>query len=276
MKVDLHLHTTASDGKLTPSQLVELAIQRGFGIMAVTDHDSTEGVEEARGTAKGYPQLTVIPGVEMSTDIVDNEVHVLGYYVNCADVAFQAILKRLRDSRVLRAKSMVDKLAKLGMHIDWNRVVELANGGAIGRPHVAQALLERGYVPTMQEAFARYIGRKGPAYAEREKLTPVEAVHLIKQVRGLPVLAHPGDIDKLDEMIVQMKQAGMVGMEVYYNGYSRDTIQSLLAKARQYELIPTGGSDFHGQENDPEKDLGSAQVPEDSARRLIAMAECKV
>lgn len=272
MTVDLHLHTTASDGRLTPTQLIDLAVQRGLEIIGIADHDSTDGIDEALEAAKAYPQLTVIPGVEISTDITDDEVHILGYFIHYQDAEFQDTLRRLRSSRITRALKMISKLDKLGVHIRWERVQELAQGGVLGRLHIAQTMLEGGYVASIQEAFSKYIGRRGPAYAEREKLAPVEAVQLIVKVGGLPVLAHPAEISSLDGLMDELIKAGIVGMEVYYDGYSPKTVQQLLATARQYNLIPCGGSDYHGLENDPEKELGTVVVPLEPVQQLIALS----
>ena len=189
-EVDLHLHTTCSDGRLTPTQLVELVAARGIVVAAITDHDSTEGLPEALKAASRFPQLTIIPGVELSTDIPGNEIHVLGYFIRYEDAAFQETLRSFRDGRVDRAREMVDKLAALGLPVDWERVCELAQG-AVGRPHIAQAMVEKGYISYPQEAFTHYIGRNGPAYAERDKMTPAEAVEYILGVvafRSLRIL----------------------------------------------------------------------------------------
>lgn len=272
MKVDLHTHTTASDGVLTPSQLVAQAARRGLGVLAITDHDSTEGIAEALEAARDYPSLTVIPGVELSTDVPRGEVHILGFYIDYSNESFQARLEAMRHSRVDRARRMVAKLKDLGMTIRWERVLELANGGSVGRPHIAEALLEAGHVGSFQEAFIRYIGREGPAYAEREKLTPVEAVALIVQVGGLPTLAHPGDMEDLPSYLAQLEAAGLVGIEVYYNGYGPETTGRLLKVARSYGLIVTGGSDYHGHGGKGEGELGSLDVPLESARALMALA----
>ncbi|MFH1486472.1 MAG: PHP domain-containing protein [Chloroflexota bacterium] len=273
MTVDLHLHTTASDGRLTPTELVQLAVRRGMKVIAIADHDSTDGIDEAMEAAKAYPQLTIIPSIEVSTDITDNEVHVLGYFIRYHDAEFQHTLEKLRASRITRALKMLSKLENLSVRVKWERVQELAQGGVVGRLHIAQAVLEGGHVATIQEAFSRYIGRRGPAYADREKLTPLEAGQLIVRVGGLPVLAHPADIDDIDGLILEMKSTGMVGMEVYYSGYDRETIQRLLATARRHDLIPCGGSDYHGLENDPEKELGIVAVPMESVQQLVALAE---
>lgn len=273
MKVDLHLHTTASDGVLTPSKLVAEAARRGLSVIAITDHDSTEGIAEALEAARAYPVLTVIPGVELSTDVPKGEVHVLGYFVDYGDKDFQARLDTMRSSRMDRARRMVAKLRDLGMPIRWDRVLELSNGGAVGRPHVAEALLEAGHVNSFQEAFVKYIGRDGPAYAEREKLTPVEAVSLLVKVGGLPILAHPGEMEGLYSYLSELTAAGLVGIEVYYNGYGPEVTERLLKAARRYGLLVTGGSDYHGHGGKGEAELGSLSIPWESAQKLIERAE---
>ena len=275
MCVDLHLHSTASDGRLSPKQLVVEAVKRGLKVIAVTDHDSTDGVDEALEASKRFPSLRVVPGVEINTDIPHGEVHILGLFINYKSEKLQNILSRLRNSRVLRAKNMIAKLASLGIHIDMGRVLQIASGGSIGRPHIAQAMYEAGYTSSIQEAFIRYIGRDGPAYVERERLTPAEAVKLVTDVDGLPVLAHPADIDNVEDLILSLKEAGLAGIEVYYNNYSRETRTWLGSLADKYELIPTGGSDFHGFGDEVETKIGASGVPCESARRLTTLAESK-
>lgn len=269
-EVDLHLHTTRSDGRLTPTQLVELVARRGLKVVAITDHDSTEGLSEALDAAERHPQLEVICGVEMSTDVPDGEVHILAYYVDQEDAEFQRTLARFRDSRVERGRRMVEKLSELGMPLSWERVLELAEG-AVGRPHIARAMVERGYVSSTQEAFASYLGRNGPAYAERQKLTPEEAVKLALQVGGLPVLAHPGDIEELEPRVASLKAAGLVGMEVYYGGYGVERVSSLLEIARRHDLVPCGGSDYHAMGYAGEVEPGSVGPPISTAERLAAL-----
>ncbi|MCL4368494.1 MAG: PHP domain-containing protein, partial [Actinobacteria bacterium] len=189
-KIDLHTHTTASDGRLTPAELVDLAVERGVTLLAVTDHDTTNGLDAAMARASAV-RLEVWPGVEISTDVPGTEVHVLGYFVNHRSRSFESTLRRMRESRLDRAEGMVRKLADLGMPITWEQDQALAGDATVGRPHVAQARVASGYVASFREAFDRYIGRNGPAYVEREKLTPAEAVALIKATDGMPVLAHP-------------------------------------------------------------------------------------
>ena len=273
MKVDLHLHTTASDGQLSPAQIVHKAAGLGLSIIAITDHDSVEGVEPALAAARYFPDLMVIPGVELNTDTPRGEVHILGYFIDHHDQGLKQSLKSLRHSRQERAQKMVVKLARLGIDIDWERVLELAVGASVGRPHIAQAMLERGYISSPSEAFIKYIGRNGPAYVEREGLTPVEAVELVVRARGLPALAHPANIEGIKSLIPQLKQAGLVGLESYYNGYAEKTISRLNGLAQAQGLIPCGGSDYHGPNAGPGSEIGSVDVPEESAAQLIALAE---
>ena len=272
-KVDLHIHSTASDGRLGPADIVRQAAKQGLSIIAITDHDSADGIVPALIAAKTFPGLTVIPGVELSTDVPQGEVHVLGYFIDYTDHEFQVTLGRLRNSRLNRAQGMVAKLKNLGIHIDWERVQEIAGTGSIGRPHIAQAMLERGYIASIKEAFAKYISREGPAYVEREKMTPVEAVELILKVNGLPVLAHPFTANNPEMMIVELKAAGLIGIEAYYNGYTADEISRLVSLADKYSLIATGGSDYHGIEAANETIIGGANVPMKSVEQLIALAE---
>src|SRR5579885_1684383 len=193
-EVDLHLHTTASDGRLTPQELVKLAAERGLRVIAITDHDTTDGVGPAQAAAARFADLRLIPGVEMSVDIAEAEVHLLGYWVDLDNREFQQLLAWSRDGRVNRARRILEKLAELGMSVEWERVRELAGDGAVGRPHIAQAMVERGYVADIREAFDRYLGRGRPAYVERERLTPEQGIRSVLAVGGLPVLAHPADI----------------------------------------------------------------------------------
>ena len=178
--VDLHLHTTASDGRLTPTELIKLVASRGLETIAITDHDSTEGLDEALEAGKAFPQLTVIPGMELSTDVPGSEIHILAYFIPSNDKHLQETLQRFRQGRLGRAERMVEKLNDLGVRIEWQRVQEIAGEGAVGRPHIALAMVEKGYVSRTKEAFDVYIGRNGPAYAERDKLTAQEAITLIK------------------------------------------------------------------------------------------------
>ena len=272
-KIDLHIHSTASDGKLNPADVVRKSAERGLTVIALADHDSVDGIAPALAAAKAFPQLKVIPCVEISTDVPHGEVHVLGYFVDYTDHKLKATLERMRHSRRERAWGMVNKLGKLGIHIEWQRVQEIAGSGSIGRPHIAQAMLEKGYVASVKEAFTKYISRDGPAYVEREKMTPQAAVALLLRTNGLPVLAHPLTINDPETMVIKLKAAGLVGIEAYYYGYTADEISKLVSIANRYNLITTGGSDYHGPNSSTEAALGGADVPIESAEQLITLAE---
>ncbi len=272
-KVDLHLHSTASDGRLSPADIVRQAAEQGLSVIAIADHDSIDGIAPALVATRAFPRLKVIPGVEINTDVPDGEVHILGYFIDYTNHKLQGPLEGLRNSRLKRGQRMVAKLKNLGIHIDWERVREIAGEGSIGRPHIAQAMLEKGYVTSFKEAFDKYISRGGPAYVEREKMSPVEAVELVLKANGLPVMAHPLTTNNLETMITELEAAGLVGIEAYYNGYTADEISRLVRLADKYGLIATGGSDYHGLEATNETVIGGVDVPMESVERLIALAE---
>jgi 3',5'-nucleoside bisphosphate phosphatase len=274
-KIDLHAHTTASDGQLTPAGLVEYALERGLELIAVTDHDSTDGVAGALIRAAGT-SLEVWPGVEISTDVPRAEVHMLGYFVDPDRPQFKDILDRLRDSRLWRAEQMVSRLCELGLPVSFERVLELAGTGSVGRPHVAQAMIEAGHVASARDAFDQYLNRNGPAYVERFKLAPREAIQVIRDAGGMPVLAHPTYINPggedgfdLSTFVNELREVGLVGIECYYADYSAETVRELNKVAREFDLIPTGGSDFHGPGVYP-SDLGEPGVPPESIERMRA------
>jgi len=272
-KVDLHIHSTASDGRFSPAEIVRKSAAVGLTVIALADHDTVDGIIPALEAAKAFPWLKVIPCVEISTDVPDGEVHVLGYFIDYTDRELQATLERMRDSRRQRAQKMVAKLKDLGMHIEWDRVREIAGGSAFGRPHIARALLEKGYIGSLKEAFTKYIGRSGPAYVEREKMTPVEVVKLILQSNGLPVQAHPLTVPDPETMVIELKEAGLIGIEAYYGGYTTEEINRLVRLANRYGLITSGGSDYHGLDDTAETMLGGVDVPVESVERLLALAK---
>jgi predicted metal-dependent phosphoesterase TrpH len=251
--------------------LVRKASQLGLDVIAITDHDSVEGILPALEEGRNFPQLLVIPGVEISTDVPQGEVHILGYFIDYRDAEFNRVLEELRNSRYERGQKMVARLADIGIDINWGRVLELAGGGAMGRPHIAQAMLERGYISSLREAFTKYIGRKGLAYVERKKLTSLEAVESVLAVGGLPVLAHPANIEHLESFVPQLTRAGMMGIEIYYANYLPSTIARLQALAEKYDLIASGGSDYHGLDDTIGTDIGSVALPHESVEQLISL-----
>jgi predicted metal-dependent phosphoesterase TrpH len=272
-QVDLHVHSTASDGRLSPAEVIGVAAERGLVYIALADHDSVDGIAAAQAAAQRFPGLGVIPAIEISTDIPEGEVHILGYFIDYTDPALLARLAEFKNSRLRRAKKMVAKLEALGVPVDWERVLELAGTSTIGRPHIAQAMIEKGHVSSFKEAFDEYLGHGKPAYVERDKMLPTEAVALIVKARGLPVLAHPLTTPDPEGLTLELKPAGLVGLEAYYNGYTPEQVKNLLALAQKHNLIATGGSDFHGIEPESETAIGGAEVPLEAAKRLIALAK---
>ncbi len=270
--VDLHLHTTASDGRLTPTQLIGLAAERGLTTIAVTDHDSTEGLDEAFDAIKAHPQLRLIPGIELGTDSRSGEIHMLAYFVQYKDPGLKETLERFRVGRLERGRAMVEKLRATGIDIEWDRVQEIAGDGSVGRPHVALALVEKGYIKEPKDAFNKYIGRNDPGYVDREKLTPEESIGLIQGWGGAAVLAHPAQLLDLDDTLADLKGAGLVGMEVYYAQYSPETIQDLAELANKHGLLPCGGSDYHALGNSDECLPGTMGPPVEIVEQLHQLA----
>lgn len=267
MRIDLHAHTTASDGLLSPEALVQLACDAGVTVLAVADHDSTASVDAAVAAGKRLG-VEVIPAVEINTDVDEFEVHVLGYYIDHAQRWFQEFLAELRDGRENRASKMVEKLNVLGIPIDYARVRAMAEG-AVGRPHVARALIEVGAVRTTEEAFQKYIGRAGPAYVERMKVTPEDAVRVILRAGGIPVLAHPG-WGVRDELLPPLVEAGLEGLEAYYPDHTPAMTAHFLDLAARYHLLVTGGTDFHGGDVATRAGIGSQYVPIEAVEGLKA------
>jgi len=266
--IDLHLHTLASDGRLTPTELIQMVVKNGLKTISVTDHDSTEGLAEAYEAAKEFPDLRIIPGIEMSADIPGDEVHVLGYFLDYHDEEFQAQLTEFRMGRVGRAQVMVEKLEALGKPVEWERVMHFAGDGTVGRPHIALAMVEAGYFKEPKEAFEEYLGNDGLAYYDRPKLAPAAGVEMIKKVGGVPVLAHPTFMNDMEAGIANLKKVGLMGMEVYYAQYDDDTVRHLARLAKEYDLIPCGGSDYHGMGNSGEPLPGTLGPPEETIALL--------
>lgn len=280
-RCDLHTHSTASDGRLTPEELVEQAASLGLQALALTDHDTVAGLDVAWTAARRWG-LVFIPGLELSTDWGSGECHILGYWLDYRAPALSEWLKRFQESRLERGRKMVERLQALGLPVSWKRVQELARGGTVTRPHVAEALLEKGYVASREEAFERYLGIGRPAYVPRYKLLPEEAVQLVRRFHGVPVLAHPVSVEPerawTDDssslypwpFLERLLRAGLLGLEAY-SGMSPPEVGPRLADlAERYGLIVTGGSDFHGFPEDVS--LGSIPVPPTAVRDLWNLA----
>src|SRR5439155_1272579 len=255
-----------SDGAYEPRELVRMAASGGVRIQALSDHDTLLGVGEAvaEGATLG---VRVIPATELNTESEWGDVHVLGYFVDPADAALEDRLRWLRSNRGRRIELMVEKLNGLDYAVDLARVLEIAQGGALGRPHLAQALFEKGYVKSYDEAFDTLIAKDSPAYVARVGLTPLEAVTLVRTHGGVPSLAHPGTVIGLDELLPRLVAAGLAGIEAYYGEHSPEMTARYLDRARSLDLVPTGGSDFHGR-GEHGADVGGVFVPPETIDRL--------
>ncbi|NQW19844.1 MAG: PHP domain-containing protein [Chloroflexi bacterium] len=271
VEVDLHLHTTASDGTLTPRQLIDQVAKTSLRTVAVTDHDSTDGVTEAFATATNYAQLTVISGIELGTETEDSELHLLGYFIDINNQRLQTTLKQFRLERVEAARAMVDKLAEIKRPISWQRVVEMASG-SVGRPHIARAMVEAGHVETIAEAFDRFIGENGVARVHRPKLNPVEALEMIHDAGGIGAIAHPRTVNKLGNLVKQLVDTGLVAIEVYAEKYASQRRDSYLDIATRYDLVPCGGTDYHALGAQNETEPGTNGPPPDTAHQLLKRA----
>lgn len=235
-------------------------------MLGIADHDTVAGLERALQAVGSAGDLEIIPGVELSTDIPGFEVHVLGYLMDWHDPYFTEMLARFQEGRIGRAQKIVEKLDALGAPVSFARIQEIAGDGAIGRPHVARALLEAGHVATIKDAFDKYLANDKPAYVEHYSLPPVEAVQLIARAGGVPVLAHPREVTQI---VPELVQGGLLGLECYYAEYDERTRQSLAQLARQYGLIATGGSDFHGLHRMGHMSaLGEVNLPPETVDRL--------
>jgi predicted metal-dependent phosphoesterase TrpH len=264
--IDLHTHSLRSDGALSPADLVKRAAARGVRIQALSDHDTLAGVAEAVATGSALG-VRIIPATELNTESEWGDAHVLGYFIDPEDLELEERLRWLRENRGRRIELMVEKLKALGYAVELSRVLEIAQGGALGRPHLAQALFEKGYVPSYDDAFDTLIAKDSPAYVARVGLDPFEAVTLVRKHGGVPSLAHPGTVIGLDELLPKLVAAGLAGIEAYYGEHSPEMTARCLARAGEHDLVPTGGSDFHGR-GDHGTDLGGVFVPPETIERL--------
>jgi predicted metal-dependent phosphoesterase TrpH len=265
-RVDLHTHTTASDGTLAPGALVRKAAEHRVRVLAVTDHDSTGGLREA-GEEAARHDITIVPGLEINCDVDGGEVHVLGYFIEHEAPWFQAFLLEQRRERAARVHRLADRLAELGMPIDPAEVFAIVKEGSPGRPHVAQVMVRHGYVKSVREAFDRFLRSGGPASVPRRRLTPVEAVTVIRRAGGVPVVAHPGLAGR-DDMIPALVEAGLMGIETYYHEHTPSQVRTYLALCDRLGLVATGGSDYHGRESGHARVPGTPRVPWTAWERL--------
>jgi predicted metal-dependent phosphoesterase TrpH len=260
--VDLHLHTVFSDGLFTPEQVVIRAQQLGFTAIAITDHDSVDGIERARQQGK-RSGVEIVPGVELSCNVNGTDVHILGYYFDYQNPQIQRFFTEVREFRLNRAAKMVAKLNELSAgrwQVSLERVKEIAGAGAVGRPHVAQALVEAGGVASMSEAFEKYIGYDGPAYFPKMRLTPAEVIELIHRSGGMAVVAHPATYGN-DGLVYLVIAAGVDGIEVWHPEHNQRAVDHYLEIAQKNRLLVTGGSDCHGGRKFGRIYLGDVRLP---------------
>lgn len=252
--VDLHIHTTASDGVMSPSGIVRYAKTKGLQAIAITDHDTVDGLEEGllEGEKVGFE---VIPGIEISAQHSPGSMHLLGYFLNVRHPLLKERLEYLQKARAERNPKIVENLNRLGIRLTYEEVVKASGGGQVGRPHFAQVLMEKGYVRSFQEAFDRFLKKGAPAYVEKLRFSPQEALHFIKEAGGVAVLAHPKTLGfsghaALEGIVLRLMEEGLKGIEVYYPEHSALEITQFRTLAVRNNLLVTGGTDYHGIEKD--------------------------
>lgn len=268
---DLHIHTNASDGAWSPSKVIEHAAKLGFSTIAITDHDSVNGIDEAVEAGKRL-NIEVIAGVELSTEYQDNEVHILGYYLDHHNPTLKNLIQEFREFRARRMERMLEKLRMLGCRLNEKELMRNSAEGSIGRIHLAKAMVAAGFVSTMSEAFDKYLAAGKPAYMKKAKLSPAQACALIKQNGGIPVLAHPF-LMKKDEWIPGFVRCGVEGLEAYYPGSSADDTKRYCDLAKKMNLCVTGGSDCHQSET--KFLMGTVKLPIEHVDQLRKLASGK-
>ena len=282
--VDLHTHSTKSDGSYTPTELIDYAVEKGLVAIALTDHDTTAGLDEAISHAamlskQGKPSVEVIPGIEFSSEYQGKDIHIVGLFISYDSPAFQKKLHSFVDSRIERNHKMCRNLQEAGIDISYEKLLDAFPGAVITRGHYATYLVEHGYTASRADAFSKYLGDHTKYFVPREKATAAEAVRLIREAGGVPILAHAPlyhmGQDALDTLVCTLKENGLMGIEAVYSTYSNQDQRDMLRLADKYDLLLSGGSDFHGT-NKPGLDLavgyGKLFVPEDFLTRIRAAA----
>ena len=268
--VDLHCHSTASDGLRSPASLVAYAADRGLSVIGLCDHDSTRGIAEAVKTGQRLG-VEVISGVELSSEIEGLQAHILGYFIDPASESLQREFAWMNATRQARIQHICANLNAAGIPIDPDDVLALSDGGTVGRPHVARVLVANGYAESVTDAFDRFLTRGKPGYALSEKITPENAIAAIERAGGVAVLAHPWSTKNPRAAVERLARSGLSGVECYYGEYEPQVQNDLVALAREFGLLTTGGSDYHG-EGVKSVDLGGVYVPPESVDHLRAAA----
>jgi len=275
LKIDLHMHSTFSDGKLTPTELMRLLHDQGVDIAALSDHDSTEGMVEALAAAQAYPELRVVPAVEISADHpteANADVHVLGYFLDYANEELSTALASFRHDRTFRGRKMVEKLAAEGYPVEWDAVLAIAGEAGIGRPHIAQAMVNRGYIPNIKAAFNGLLNDDGIAFVDRPHISMADSAKLIRAAGGVAVLAHPLFVPHYEQLLPELAGMDFVGFEVHYGEFKPEQRAALLALAEEHGMLPCGGSDYHAMGHDGEWLPGTAGPPQEVFEELERLA----
>lgn len=270
LKFDLHVHTNHSDGRLNPAEMVDLAVEKGLSGIAITDHDTTTGINEAIERSHKYDDFKVIPGIEFSCIYQDEDVHILGYFIEYKSTSIKETTKTLKINRVHRSEKIINKLNDLGLEISLEDVRVFADEDFIGRPHIARALINKGYVYSIQEAFAKYLNRGQPAYVQRHSLSIEDSINLIKSNKGISVLAHPGLL-KNKEIINHCISLGIDGIECVHSKHSQGDTKLFYSIVKENNLIGTGGSDCHGDSTNKPLLLGKYFIDISSVPKLKEM-----
>ncbi|MFZ5472032.1 MAG: PHP domain-containing protein [Myxococcota bacterium] len=269
--IDLHSHTTASDGQYAPHELVALAAQAGVTVLAVTDHDTVAGLGACQSAAAARG-LRLVNGIELSAFINDREVHILGHFIEPGDARLGGFSAFLRTEREKRMERMVEKVCSLGFPVTMEEVRTLAGDAHLGRPHLARVMVERGFCADTKEAFDRYLGDGRRAYVDRYRLSGQEAIALIRGAKGAATVAHPGTSKLERSELASLAAVGLAGLEVYHSDHSPSVRQKFLTLAQELDLVPTAGSDFHGEKVAPLRKLGSTSMPPENLEQLQARA----
>jgi hypothetical protein len=262
---DLHVHTSRSDGTYTPAQLVKESITRGIAALAIVDHDTTDAIAEAQAQAQGT-DLEIIPGIELTAQYENQEIHILGYFLDYRNEELLEKLKLVRLNRIQRVYKIIENLEGLGLKLDPAKVFDISGKATVGRMHIARALVKEGLVGSTAEAFRKYIGDKSPAYVLGFRLSVPEAIKLIHTSGGVAVLAHPYMLHN-DALIAEFASYGLEGMEVYYPEHSQAMVNFYLELAKKLNLLVTGGTDFHGSAK-PDIKLGMIKIPLELVEKL--------
>ena len=271
VREDLHLHTNASDGVKSPSELVELVSNTSLRLFAITDHDTTAGLDEAETASFNHPSITFVPGIELSAEVDGTEIHLTCHFIDRQNTEMHSELAALLQDRESKAQQIVDRLRELGLPVDWEDVIANAEG-AIGRPHIARAMLARGYVKSVSDAFTRYLSPGRPAYLSRRKLGGIRALQLVHSAGGVATVAHPRTVPNVEEVVSTLKPHGLAGIEVYAEKYGSDMIDRYSTFADRFDLVKSGGSDYHANDTINEIVPGMNGPPPGTVRKLYERA----